>query len=69
MAAPAPAPHTTRNTTNVDHLYCCNPNLALCGDDLTAVPEGREHDTLCALCVLADDLGHPCSTLTCPNRY
>jgi hypothetical protein len=39
---------------DVDHLYCCDPDVALCGIDLSTVAEGHEFPDLCTLCMLAD---------------
>lgn len=70
MTAPSVAPHTTRsaNPDDVDHLYCCDPNLSMCGLDLTGVPEGPEFDAVCPLCGLAGDTRQGCPEPGCPNR-
>lgn len=49
----------------VDHIYCCDEDIALCGADLTAVPLGPEFDLMCAMCVLAQDARRPCSVPGC----
>lgn len=59
MLDTAPAPTTSNTSTGLTHIYCCDPDLALCGEDLTDIPEVDE-DTL--LCVVCDDLeDHPCT--------
>lgn len=70
MTAPAVASHTslTGNPDDVDHIYCCDPNLAMCGLDLTGVAEGPEFDAACPLCGLAEDTGQGCPVPDCPNR-
>jgi hypothetical protein len=40
---------------DVDHWYCCDPNVAYCGLDLTGVPEGETAGVMCPLCVLAEE--------------
>lgn len=54
MLAPALTPDT--DTTGLDsetvHVYCCNPDLALCGYDISDTPEvpsGVGHD--CIVCL------------------
>jgi hypothetical protein len=42
-APPAPA--------GVDHIYCCDEDVAMCGADLSDVPEGNEFPTMCPTCV------------------
>jgi hypothetical protein len=49
------------DSDNLDHYFCCNPNIAMCGRDLTGfeyVPEGEISKNLCVVCA---DLGsHAC---------
>lgn len=45
---------------DVDHWYCCDPDVAYCGLDLSGVPDGEEFDEMCPLCVLADEAGGFC---------
>lgn len=45
---------------DVDHWYCCDPDQAYCGMDLTGVPDEPEFDEMCPLCVLADEAGYEC---------
>lgn len=46
---------------DVDHLCCsCDTTVALCGLDLTGVPEGPEFDQVCPLCVWVLESGVSC---------
>ncbi|MEV1013737.1 hypothetical protein AB0I89_23590 [Micromonospora sp. NPDC049801] len=61
-----PAP--TRSDTqagDVDHLWCCVTYVAMCGVDLTGVPDASAPTKLCPLCALADDTGMPCPVPGC----
>ena len=63
MSTPAPAPEATRTGSDSDitHLYCCDPDTALCGEDLAESPEvpyGVGVD-----CVVCEDLDQ----LACSN--
>jgi len=35
---------------DLDHLYCCDPDLALCGSDLNDVSEDQMVGVLCVVC-------------------
>lgn len=57
--APAPA-KPTADSSDLDHLYRCDPDLALCGTDVSDVPEiDADSDITCVVC--ADLDGEPCS--------
>ncbi|WP_075895337.1 hypothetical protein [Actinomadura sp. CNU-125] len=45
------------------HLYCCNPDLALCGADLSHGVERRDipATALCPMCEVIDSLATPCN--------
>lgn len=43
------------------HYYCCNPDVALCGTDLTGHPYVDDEVT-CLICLAVED--YPC-TVTC----
>lgn len=47
---------------NVNHLTCCDDDVALCGADVSAEPEcGPGCDCVpCPLCQLMQDSGIPC---------
>jgi hypothetical protein len=49
-----PRPTVTRAPDSVTHLYCCDPNLAFCGLDITDEPYGCGGEAMCPLCVLVD---------------
>jgi len=62
--APAPAPTGTGTPPDrYVHLYCCNPDLALCGADLTHGVDRPHLPTAatCPMCALIEDLDAPCS--------
>jgi hypothetical protein len=49
-----PATHTTDLNDQTTHVYCCNPDTALCGLDISEMPEvpdGTGHD-----CIVCTDL-------------
>ncbi|MET4670773.1 hypothetical protein [Streptomyces sp. PvR018] len=57
--APAPV-KATNGGSDLDHIYCCDPDLALCGTDVSDVPEiDADSDINCVVC--ADLDGGPCS--------
>lgn len=61
----APAIDKTGGAANeLDHLYCCDPDTALCGTDISDSPElFDDGDTTCVVC---DDLeDQPCHL--CPT--
>lgn len=63
MTTPACAPTLARTEGSNDaitHVWCCDPDLALCGEDVSAepeVPDGVGVD--CVVCIDLED--HPCS--------
>lgn len=50
----------------VDHYYCCDEDVALCGADLSGVPEGPEYDVICPMCADALEANVPCPVPGCP---
>jgi hypothetical protein len=58
---PARTATTTRNShDDTTHVFCCNPDRALCGQDVSTEPEvpyGVGHD--CIVCLDLED--QPCS--------
>ncbi|GAA0495108.1 hypothetical protein Ade02nite_19190 [Paractinoplanes deccanensis] len=55
-----PSPSDTSVGDDVDHYYCCDPNVAFCGLDLTDVLEGPGFHLICPLCALAEESGYRC---------
>lgn len=47
-------------TPELDHVYCCNPNLALCGTDISTMGEADHQQATCVVCVELNDTGAPC---------
>lgn len=59
-----PATRLADTDPDIEHLYCCDPNRAWCGADISAAPEypdggAREHLD-CALCHMANDASAAC---------
>jgi hypothetical protein len=46
----------------VDHIYCCSPEVSLCGLDISQHPVIDEDENLCVVCEDLED--GPC---TCPQ--
>ena len=66
MTTPQAAPTASRSNRSpdgLDHLYCCDPDTALCGTDISDTPElFDDGETTCVVCAdLADD------DCTCPT--
>lgn len=60
MLAPMPAPPTASTSDDgLTHIYCCDPNLGLCGTDLTDHPDVDEDGILCVVCEDLED--EPCA--------
>lgn len=59
MLDTAPAPTTNSTSTGLTHIYCCDPDLALCGEDLTDIPTVDEDTNLCVVCEDLED--QPCT--------
>jgi hypothetical protein len=53
-----PQPATDVTDDEVCHWFCCQPDLALCGADLTGMAPGGPNDIDCPLCVLVAE--RPC---------
>jgi hypothetical protein len=51
---------------NVDHIYCCDEEVSLCGMDISGEPEVEPgtHPT-CPLCVWASEACGPCGVPGC----
>lgn len=65
--ATEPAPATTPAGTDENHIYCCNPDRALCGTDLTGhtyLPAGTA--PTCVVCTDLENRYGPCSP-GCPD--
>jgi hypothetical protein len=54
---------------DLTHLTCCQPEVAICGADLTDgedVPALADDEPMCRLCIYADENDVPCPTVSCP---
>lgn len=56
--APQPAPAQTTDT-DLNHIWCCDPDLALCGTDVSTVPEIETEEVNCVVCLDLED--QPCA--------
>lgn len=46
---------------HLDHIYCCDPDLALCGADIEGVTEETWDTEPANPCIVCEDLvGKPC---------
>ncbi|MEU3452128.1 hypothetical protein ABZ671_00595 [Micromonospora sp. NPDC006766] len=62
----APNRPDTNTPGEVEHYYCCDENVAMCGLDLTGAPEVEPGGgPVCPLCHLAWDEGRPCPVPGC----
>ncbi|MGX8904220.1 hypothetical protein ACR820_02890 [Streptomyces netropsis] len=43
-----------RATVAITHYYCCDPNRALCGLDLSGMPAAGDEEQDCVVCVDLD---------------
>lgn len=53
-----------------NHIYHCDPDLAMCGKDLTGVPDVDPEtgpDPVCVACEAAWLAGFPCPVPECPR--
>jgi hypothetical protein len=62
----APASAAASTGDDLAHVYCCNPDVALCGTDVTGVPEVPDEDTTCVVCLDLEDADFACCP-TCPD--
>lgn len=58
---------STTNDNSLDHLFCCNPNIALCGADISDEEDVGDDDLddPCPMCELLIDM--PCGAAGCPD--
>jgi len=48
------------------HIWCCDPDVALCGADLSGVEDSDgEDEPVCTDCAIADALRRPCPVAGC----
>jgi hypothetical protein len=61
-----PEPSAAGPGDRLCHVTCCDPGLALCGLDVSALGDCDGKDCrVCPLCSLADDEGAPCPVPGC----
>lgn len=70
LAETRPAERLTTGPGDVDHWSCCDPDVALCGFDITDYDEvsNDEMDDTCPLCAEVYDNDLPCTIPGCPIR-
>ncbi len=69
--ATLPAPATPDvDSRDPHHAWCCNPDLSLCGLDISHLEEITDCslDEICPTCLAALEIGGPCGAPDCPNR-
>lgn len=49
--APVPPPLRSSVGDDLDHIYCCDPNIALCGTDISDQPEDDNAEGTCVVCL------------------
>jgi len=60
---PRPADSDIGSNDDMDHYFCCDENLALCGTDVTGMPFGRTAGFMCVVC---EELRYqPCERCGC----
>lgn len=60
--APTETPARLRSDDDdLAHYYCCDPDIALCGADLSTTSEDESIETDCVVCVDLDATSAPCS--------
>ena len=59
MTLPEHRPPGNDEEFEIDHFYCCDENVALCGEDLTGVEEVGDdsENPVCPLCQLVVESG------------
>jgi hypothetical protein len=68
LTHPTAPPQPANGDDEPDHLYCCDPDIAMCGVDVSDATEvGPDIDgPLCKLCAYVCDEGLPCPA-GCPG--
>lgn len=66
-AATLTRPEPVAVDDNLDHLVCCDDNLATCGTDVTDVT-WVDSPTTCPTCAYIDEHDLPCPVPGCPYR-
>jgi hypothetical protein len=70
MTLPVVEPDLSTTDDDLTHLVCCDPDLSLCGLDLTGgedVPEPPDAEQ-CEICANKDRLDLPCGARFCRLR-
>lgn len=65
-----PSPNSTDSDDDgVEHLVCCDDDIALCGLYVPTeqYPWHPDEETTCPLCRWAEDEGLPCTIAGCPG--
>ncbi|WP_157856901.1 hypothetical protein [Streptomyces sp. PRh5] len=60
LPAVAPTATATRRTETIAHYYCCDPNRALCGLDLSGMPPAGDGEQDCVVCTDLDAANAGC---------
>lgn len=57
--ATAPAPSRTGGPTSINHVFCCDPDTALCGVDISNDEIVDYDDADCVVCLDLEDAACP----------
>lgn len=60
-AAPATAPTATAVGNDLNHIYCCDPDVALCSADISSHVEVDYDEANCVVCVNLEESGARCA--------
>ena len=57
----APVPASTGSGVNdLNHIYCCTPDVALCGTDISGDEDVDYDEANCVVCVDLENTDAPC---------
>jgi hypothetical protein len=57
--APKEAPAAVGSDLGLNHIYCCSPDVSLCGLDISQHPEIDVDENMCVVCEDLED--GPCT--------
>ncbi|OPC84177.1 hypothetical protein B4N89_27520 [Embleya scabrispora] len=59
-------PDSTSVGDDLVHAFCCDPDLGLCGEDLSGTSWAADDDIDCVVCADLEEAGWPCDP-DCPR--
>ncbi|WUH94609.1 hypothetical protein OG900_33640 [Streptomyces sp. NBC_00433] len=57
----AASEQATSSDDGLDHVYCCDPDIALCGTDISGADFAAFDAASCVVCADLDDTDAPCA--------